>query len=220
MYEGDVITTDRLSRVSLLYQDEELIQIPEETTLKITAEKLSLPEQEKSVRLKHVLSAAYVGLKSSLFPPPVLSSPGAARKWLRLTEAEVIDLVTPAATKVMTAYPQFEWVSLEGARRYELTVLDGLGRIVWKYQTTEPKINYPQNAPALVSGDYYFWQVKPWMAMRRRATDGKIYYATVGLTYFIVMPEEEVAEIQRTVAEAKQIAGTPPDETLTVLVAV
>lgn len=219
LYEGDVIITDRLSHVILLYLGEEFIHIPEEKTLKITAE-LSIPDQGKWAKLKYVLSAAYTGITSSLFPEPVLSSPGAPRKWLRLLEAEIIDLVTPVATKVMTCYPHFKWLPLEGMRKYEITIFDGLGHVIWRHETTKPEFTYPEEAPVLIPGEYYFWQVREVDEKDSTSNLLRNLYLTFEMAYFTVMHEEEIEEVKKTIKEARQIIGTTQDETFNLLLGI
>ncbi len=217
LYEGDVITTDRLSRVTLLYLGEELIHIPEEKTLRMSTDELSVPEQGKLAKLKYVLSAAYTGMKSSLFPQPALSSPGAARKWLHLLEAEIIDLLMPVATKVITPYPRFTWRPLQGIKKYEVIISDGSGQVIWRHETTRTEFDYPQKAPALIPGEYYFWQVKGGDANYRESDPRENLYLTFGLAYFVVMYDEDIQDVKKSVEEAKQVIGSDQDEIFNLL---
>ena len=118
-------------------------------------QKSATQEQGKSTGLSHFLAI----VSDFLFPEPVLTAPGAARKWDYL-QAAIVDLVAPAATNVLTRQPHFQWLPLPGATQYELTLFDGLNTILWSQTTTETELVYPPEAPALVPGDYYFWQVK------------------------------------------------------------
>ncbi|MCP4403843.1 MAG: hypothetical protein GY801_41875 [bacterium] len=212
LYEGDVITTDRLSRVILLYLGEELIRIPEEKKLRITAAELSVPEQGTFAELKYILSAAYTGMKSSIFPQPVLSSPGAARKWLRLREAEIIDLLQPVATKVLTSSPHFKWLPLKGVKTYELTLVDGLGDVIWRHETTRTELAYPKEAPVLVPEQYYFWRVRRADETAWESHSWDTVYLTTEMAYFTVMHEERREEIRQQIKEARQVVGTTQDE--------
>ena len=219
LYRGDIITTTPLSHVTLLYLHEKLIRIPEKQEVEIT-DKLSIPEPGRFDKLKYVLSAAYTGMKSSLFPRPISSSPGAARKWLRLLEAEIIDLVTPVATKVMTPYPHFKWLPLQRIGKYEIVIFDGLGDVMWSHETTKIELDYPKEAPTLIPGEYYFWRVNGVDGNYRESDPRKNLYVTFGMAYFTVMHEKEITEINKNVEEAKQVIGPHQDEIFNLLLGI
>lgn len=219
LYDGDVVMTDRLSQAILLYLGEEILQIPEDKTLKISPE-LSLPDAGKFSELRNVLSAAYVGIKSSLFPGPMLSSPGASRKWTNLRETEIVDLVMPVSTKVMTQYPHFVWLPLSGVKTYEIVVFDGLGRVVWRHKTSQTELFYPQEAPALLPEEYYFWQVTGVDGQAGERSLLQNVYARCGMGYFTVMSEKEIIKVKQHVKEATQLIGIAQDEMSSLLLGI
>lgn len=219
LYEGDTITTGDPAHITLFhYLHENLIRIPKnKKNIKITRD---LPEQGKLAELKYILKATYVGIKSSLFPQPVLSSPGAVRKWRLLKEAEIVDLLTPVATKVMIRYPHFIWLPLQGIKKYEIIIFDGLGHVLWRHETIKTEIDYPKDAPILIPGEYYFWQVKGVDESYSESDRRKNLYLTLGITYFTVMHKEEIEEIKKEIKEAKQIIGSTQDEIFNLLLGI
>jgi hypothetical protein len=146
---------------------------------------------------------------------------GGAARWQHLQKAEIVDLVAPVATNVLTRQPRFRWLPLQGVDQYELTVFDGLSNRLWCQTTTGTELPYPHppDAPELVPGEYYFWQVKGVAGSKEKEANPfqeqnlfKNIYATYGMTYFTVLPEEEIATINQEVAEAHQLMESPQDE--------
>lgn len=201
IYKGDIITTDRLSHVTLLYLHE-IAEISENQEVTITDEIPSL-ERGGLAKLRNVLHAAYINLEATLFPPPILSSPGASRKWLPFAEERIIDLVNPVATKIMTPYPCFKWLPIQGVEEYECIIFDGAGRVLWRCITNHTELTYPHEAPSLSSDEYYFWQVRR-ADKRQEYTPSEDLYIPYGIAYFSIMNPEKVAEIKETVREVEQ----------------
>ncbi len=72
-----------------------------------------------------------------------------------------VDIVGPGATspEVITGVPTFTWLDDSSEDRYEVTVFDSYGTVVWEGQTPKSVTTLPYAGPALESGMYYQFRV-------------------------------------------------------------
>ncbi len=72
-----------------------------------------------------------------------------------------VDIVAPGATgpETISGNPTFSWLDDSSEDRYEVTVFDGYGNIVWTAGTPKSVVTLPYAGPALVAGMYYQFRV-------------------------------------------------------------
>lgn len=71
---------------------------------------------------------------------------------------EPITVRSPVNTRVASDRPAFHWESLDGFDTYIVT-LQSAGREIWRAETEETSIVYPDDAPELAADETYFWRV-------------------------------------------------------------
>ncbi len=97
----------------------------------------------------------------------------------------------PCDTLVLAARPEFAWRPVAGAK-YRLVIMNAAAREVWKSDlTTEPRLRYPDDAPALEPATRYWWQLQA-------ATDAGVLASE---TYWIeVAPAGRAEEVKGLLA--------------------
>jgi hypothetical protein len=74
--------------------------------------------------------------------------------------AASVKLVSPRSTRLLPGSLVFEWAGGDGAR-HAIRLTGPGGRVVWEARNvTSPPVTYPADAPRLVAGDQYTWEVE------------------------------------------------------------
>jgi hypothetical protein len=73
-----------------------------------------------------------------------------------------VDIVAPGAMapEMVTGTPTFQWVDDSSEERYEVTVLDSYGTVVWTGSAPKNAVSLAYGGPALQSGMYYQFRVR------------------------------------------------------------
>lgn len=71
---------------------------------------------------------------------------------------EPISVRSPVNTRIAADRPVFRWESLDGFDTYIVT-LQSAGQEIWRAETDETSIAYPEGAPELAADETYFWRV-------------------------------------------------------------
>ncbi len=69
--------------------------------------------------------------------------------------------IAPALHSVVaTDRPEFAWPAVEQVERYRVKLLGKLSdREIWRVETAEPRLPFPDDKPALTRGNVYVWEV-------------------------------------------------------------
>ena len=68
-------------------------------------------------------------------------------------------VLAPRRSALLTGNPDFQWRSVTGATRYQVTVATGTGT-VWTREVSDTSLGYPADAPQLPGGADYAWTVR------------------------------------------------------------
>ncbi len=74
-------------------------------------------------------------------------------------EQAIVNL-TPRQTRIRQGRPTFAWMASEEFEGYRVRLYDAAGREVWTGAATGSERVYPDDAPALVAGSQYVWNVE------------------------------------------------------------
>ena len=67
-------------------------------------------------------------------------------------------LIGPRVSAMLSGRPRFEWRSIGGASRYQVTVTNEAGA-VWTREVSDTTLDYPGDADSLATGADYIWEV-------------------------------------------------------------
>ncbi len=86
-----------------------------------------------------------------------------------------VELVSPPAGAGVGSAPILRWRAVEGATRYEVTVVDASGTYFWQASTDDTAMGVPE-AAGLVSGKSYRWWVSVLTRDARRSESGQLSF--------------------------------------------
>lgn len=113
-------------------------------------------------------------------------------------------LVSPSRTNVANRHPVFRWMPVDGAKSYEVKLLNRDERVIWSSTVTASRTEYPGNAEDLQWGSRYFWRVA--------ARDGDDVVAEAG-SWFKLLQSIEADGVNSEVAQlAATLKANPSDE--------
>lgn len=114
-----------------------------------------------------------------------------------------LSLKSPAHTQVATVTPQFQWLPVDGAKHYDIKLMDREERILWKQRATTTQITYPADAKPMAWGQKYWWRVT--------ASDGEESLSEAA-SYFQVLPSDQADAVRSAEATLrKTIQENPAD---------
>ncbi len=183
LYAGDRIRTAAQAQAVLLFSDNNLMTVSGGNTYTVGG---AAPGASRSVSSSVISSDTDLTLhRAGAGEIEVL---GGLRNSLN---RDAISVVSPINTRMATDRPTFHWESLDGFDMYRVT-LQVAGRELWSAETEETQIVYPDDAPALVAGETYFWRVTGENLMD--SEDSK-------LVSFQVLSADEQASFEAALAE-------------------
>jgi hypothetical protein len=115
-------------------------------------------------------------------------------------DEEDLAIICPRNTRTLPGSIVFEWKPVARARRYKVALLreDGVS-VLWQGMTKEPKLAYPEGAPALAPGRTYRWEVSAQMpGGTMPASD---------LAWFSMLTADEAQEVRQTVTQLRGQLG-------------
>lgn len=107
----------------------------------------------------------------------------------------------------------FQWQPLEGADAYSFTLFERNDDIAWRERTTQPRVDYPANAPALKTRQPYLWRVVAYGKSGRPRPD-----TLWGLVTFL--SEADSAQLAADEKALKDEFAQNPDDTTPLLMLV
>lgn len=150
LYQGDRVRTASGAQAVLLFSDNNLMTVSGGNTYTVGGAAAS---GGRSVSSSVISSDTDLTLhRAGAGEVEVL---GGLRNSLK---RDPITVRSPVNTRVTSDRPIFHWESLDGFDSYVVT-LQSAGREIWRAETDETSITYPENAPALAADETYFWRV-------------------------------------------------------------
>jgi hypothetical protein len=130
---------------------------------------------------------------------------GAPRGGDKSSTPEAVTPIIGAA--ILTERPELSWPPVAGAQGYRVEILlhdGGQGRVLWRAETKEPRLPYPEKHKPLAGGLGYRWRVTALLA------EDKEEPAVRGGKFFVLSPDE----VEELAAVKPLAASKDPAEVL------
>lgn len=111
-------------------------------------------------------------------------------------DEDVFLLISPRHSVVLSGRPTFEWTPLKGAAKYEVRVYDMRSKPIWRAETEEPQMKFPENIDALTQGSYK-------LDVSTRVNNRRFYDATE----FSVVTGDDADKMRSALERAKGIVS-------------
>ena len=156
LFEGDRVRTAASSEAVVLFSNSNMLTIRAGNTFTVSASSVSSPALSGPVKaVDGELMAAASDLTLHRAGQGEIEVLGGLRSGGASAD---IEISFPRNSKITSARPQFSWTSAGDFEEYKVTVRTANGA-VWSGSTSDMEMMYPADAPALVAGETYFWQV-------------------------------------------------------------
>lgn len=197
LYEGDQVKTLADAEASILFSNGNLITLGQNASMTIGA---AAGASGDAGRVRDV-SGEYLADASDLTLYRAGRGEIGALGGLRTAgSADRIELRTPRNTRVKAARPELVWMATGDFDYFTVKVLSEEGAL-WSVETESTSATYPDDAPALLPGKKYYWQVV-----------GEVMLNTVSspLVSFEVLSHDERVEVERHEAAIKETFADEP----------
>ena len=115
--------------------------------------------------------------------------------------APISPLRSPSRTNIASLQPRFRWVPVNNADTYEVKLMDGEERILWRQSVSSTEVQYPSDAQALAWGEKYWWRVTA-----RKGEEP----LTEANSYFRVLLREEAERVRATESNLRRALQENP----------
>jgi hypothetical protein len=201
LHRGDQIRTLENARVSLLFENSNLITLGSNSNLTIADN--TPPSAQKSVRVASPALASDLSLLT--FRESGNGEAGALAGLRAGGDNAEITAITPRQSKIRSLQPSFEWLARRPFESFTITVMTDSG-VLWERRSPAGRLAYPADAQALERGHAYVWTVEGENLFEHAKSPG---------TAFSVLSPEETQSVAEQEEHWKQMIGS--DETNTTL---
>lgn len=157
LFEGDEVKTKSGAAASILFANNNLISLGPNSSITIQAGPApALPVSQAIRTIDGPLLADVSGLTMHRTGQGDISALGVLRSGL---EMDGVEPLSPRSTKVQTLLPVFKWKASTSMERFEVRLYDETG-LIWKAESRDRQLMYPEDAPALKPEKEYLWQVE------------------------------------------------------------
>ena len=157
LFEGDEVKTKAGAEASILFANNNLVTLGPNSSITIQAGPApSQPAAQTMRTIDGPLLADVSGLTMHRTGQGDISALGVLRSGQTFNGVEPL---APRNTKVNTARPVLRWNASTSMEGFEVRIYDEDG-LVWKGETGERQLMYPEDAPALLPDKEYLWQVE------------------------------------------------------------
>lgn len=157
LFEGDEVKTNAGAGASILFANNNLVTIGPNSSITIQAGPAPSQPAERTMRtIDGPLLADVSGLTMHRTGQGDISALGALRSGRTFNGIEPL---APRSTKVNTVHPVLRWNASTSMDGFEVRIYDETG-LVWKGETSDRQLIYPDDAPTLIPDKEYLWQVE------------------------------------------------------------
>ncbi|MBM4162137.1 MAG: tetratricopeptide repeat protein [Ignavibacteria bacterium] len=201
LYHGDVIKTSGSGQATLLFSNNNLIEVGPGSTLTISERPATLAKKSRTLSGLH--SENLVDLSGLTLRTTSAGEIVALAGLRSVTVPKSVEPTSPRNSRVRSVAPTFSWQSGSGVRKYRVRVFDNKG-LLWARETERTMLEYPSDEKPLRAGETYFWKVEGLGLVESSSSE------SFG---FSVLSSDELAELEsqeRAVTEAfrDELTGT------------
>jgi len=199
LFEGDRIKTGGEATASILFSNNNLLTLGANSSMTISGG--ASPSGASPMR---EVDSELLAVASDLTLHRAGAGEIAALGGLRsAASGNVLEPVSPRNTNIISRTPEFVWQTDGEYDSYRVKVLSDEG-LVWSGSSDGSIIRYPDNAPALMAGMDYYWQV-----------EGEALLDTVKSTMvsFRIITEDNQAKVTKGEREIRNLFKDEPEST-------
>ncbi len=157
LFEGDEVKTKSGAGASILFANNNLVTLGPNSSITVQAGPAPAQATTQAVRtIEGPLLADVSGLTMHRTGQGDISALGVLRSGGR---DDGIEPLAPRSTKVHTPQPVFKWKASTSMDVFEVRIYDEAG-LIWKGETGDRQLIYPEHAPPLQADKEYLWLVE------------------------------------------------------------
>jgi hypothetical protein len=199
LYSGDQVETGDRSEVKLLFSDNSLILIGQNSRITISGEKSSLAEGQGEV--KEISSSVGINISSLSLRQEKAKDIGVLAGYRSAGDGASIVTVSPLNTLIRSDRPSFAWSAPASFEEFTVNLYNSTGQ-VWSRKVKNSPMIYPEGETGLKSGETYFWNVEGvYMIETEKSANHR----------FSVISREKSAEVSAREAEIRRTFEADPD---------